>query len=115
MVEKLNYHNSNPRIGHLYITKQVLRYLKKTITLDIEWENNPAFHQLGEKYEDLGIVRYVDSKYAANLEDKKLIIGYCFFFSRAIVTWYIKRQRIVLTFTLEVKYVAMSKGARKKI
>ena len=71
---------------HLRIAKQVLRYLKKTITLGIKWGNNPARHQLKGRYEELGIVGYADSSYASNLKDKKSITGYCFFFAGAIVT-----------------------------
>ena len=40
--------------------------------------------------ESCGVVGYIDSNYADNLEAKKLIIGYCFFFSKVIITWYSK-------------------------
>ena len=36
VIEQLSRHNSDSRAGHLYITKQVLRYLKETIMLSIE-------------------------------------------------------------------------------
>ena len=36
MVKQLSYHNSDLQIRHLCIAKQVLRYLKKTITLGIQ-------------------------------------------------------------------------------
>lgn len=35
VVGQLSCHNSDPRVGHLRIAKQVLRYLKRTITLGI--------------------------------------------------------------------------------
>ena len=38
VVGQLSRHNSNPQIDHLYIAKQVLHYLKRMITLGIEWE-----------------------------------------------------------------------------
>lgn len=47
--------------------------------LGIKWANDSASHQLGEKYRELGVVRYAEISYAGNLEDKKLITRYCFF------------------------------------
>ena len=115
IVGQLSCHNLDPWTRHLRIAKQVLRYLKKTITQSMEWENDPAGHQSGGKYGELGVVRYTDSSYAGNLEDKKLIIGYCFFFSRAIVTWCSKRQRTVSISTPKAEYVAVSQSAREEV
>ena len=36
VVGQLSWHNSDPQMGHLRIAKQVLHYLKRTITLGIE-------------------------------------------------------------------------------
>lgn len=51
VVEKLNCHKSEPHAGYLCIVKQILWYLKKTITLDIEWGKSHAGHQSGGKIE----------------------------------------------------------------
>lgn len=88
---------------------------KKIITLGIEQQNNPASHQLGEKYGELGIVKYVDSSYAGDLENKKLITRYCFFFGRAIITWYSKQQYTVSIFISKAKYVAISQCIRENV
>ena len=85
VIGQLSYHNSDPQIGHLCIAKWVLHYLKKIITLGIRWKNNLIGHRLREKYEDLKVIRYADSSYANNLENKKSITKYYFFISRAIV------------------------------
>ena len=66
MVEQLSRHSSDPQMGHLRIAKQVLRYLKGTITLAIEWENNPEGHRSGRSYGELEIVEYADNSYAGN-------------------------------------------------
>lgn len=87
MVGQPSHHNSDPCIGHLRIAKQILCYLKKMITLDIKWGKDPVGHQLGGKYGELGVVKYADSSYTGNLEDRKLITGYCFFLSGVTVTW----------------------------
>ena len=115
VVGQLSCHNSDPQTGHLRIAKQVLRYLKGTITLGIQWGNDPAGHQLGGIYGELGVVRYADSSYAGNLEDRKSITEYCFFLGGAIVTWYSKQHYTISTSTSEAEYVAMSQGARKEV
>ena len=86
VVEQLSRHSWNPHVGYLRIAKQVFGYLKGTITLGIEWGNNLEGHRVGEKYGEIGIVGYVDSSYAGNIEDKKSITGYYFFLGRGIIT-----------------------------
>ena len=44
VVGQLSFHNSDPRVGELRIARQVLQYLKGTITLSIEWGRDPAGH-----------------------------------------------------------------------
>ena len=76
---------------HLRIAKQVVCYFKGTITLEIVWKNDPIGHQFEDKYGSLGVVSYINSNYADDLKDRKSIIRYNFFISRAIVTQYKKR------------------------
>ena len=86
VVAQLSHHSSNPRVGHLHIAKQVLCYLKSTITLGIEWGNNLEGHKVGEKYGEIGVVGYADSSYAGDIENRKSITKYYFFFDGGIIT-----------------------------
>ena len=86
VVGQLSRHNSDSRARHLRIAKQVLQYLKETITLGIEWSRDLAGYRLGENYGKLSIVKYADNSYAGDLDNRKLITGYCFFFGGGIVT-----------------------------
>lgn len=61
VVEQVSRRNSDPRAGHLRVAKQVLRYLKDTITLGIEWGKDPAAHRSDGRYEKMETVRYADS------------------------------------------------------
>ena len=115
VVEQLSHHNSNSHVGHLCIAKQVFSYLKGTITLGIEWGNDLLGHRAGEKYGEMDVVRYTDSSYAGDIEDKKSITGYCFFLDRGVITWCSKSQQTFSTSTSEAKYVAISPGAREGI
>ena len=85
VVGQLSRHNSDPRAEHHRIAKKVLRYLKGTITIGIEWGRDPAGHRLRGKYCKFGVVEYVDSSYAGDINDRKLITRYCFFLERGIV------------------------------
>lgn len=115
VVGQLSWHNSDLRAGHLRIAKQVLRYLKETITLGIVQENDLADHRCEDKYRPLGVVGYADNNYAGDPEDRKVVTGYCFFFGGAIVTWCSKQQRTVLTSTSKAEYIAVSQGAREAV
>ena len=63
----------------------------------------------------MGVVRYADSSYVGDIEDKKLITGYCFFLGGGVITWCSKQQRTVSTSTSEVEYVTVSQGAREGV
>lgn len=115
VVEQLSRHNSDLQVGHLRITKQVFHYLKGTITLGIVWGNDPAGHQSEDKYGSLGVMGYTNSNYTGDLEDRKSITQYCLFIGGAIVTWYSKQQRTVLTSTSEAEYVVISQRARERV
>lgn len=85
VIRQLNCHNSDLRMEYLHIAKQILCYLKRTITLGIEYGNDLASYRLSGRYGELKIVVYANSSYVGNLEDGKLITRYYFFFGRAII------------------------------
>lgn len=62
-----------------------------------------------------GLVKYVDSNYTDDLEDRKSVMENCFFLHGAIVSWCSKKQRIVLTSTIEAKYISLGHATRKSI
>lgn len=54
-------------------TKSILQYLKETILLRLIYERDTT--HLMELYKPYSIVRYADSNYAGNPEDRKSTIG----------------------------------------
>lgn len=114
VVGQLSRHNLDPQVGHLCITKQVIKYLRKTITLGIIQGNDLVGHRQ-KKYGLLGIVSYANSNYAGDRKDKKSIIGYCFSFKKAINIWFSKQQQSVLMSISETEYVAISYRAREEV
>ena len=52
------------------------------------------------------LIRFRDSSYAGNLEDRKSVMGYYYFIKRAILFWWSKNQRLVSISTTKAKYIA---------
>ena len=113
VVGQLSRYNSDPRIIHMRTAKSVLRYLKGTMSLGLIYGRDAA--HLMESYKPHGIVGYADSNYAGNPEDRKSIMGYCFFMNGAVVTWSSKKQRTVSTSTTEAEYIGLGHGAREGV
>ena len=62
-----------------------------------------------------GLIGYADSKFAKDLKDYKLVMGYFFFFNGAIILWSSKKERTVFTSTTETKYIALRYVAKKVV
>lgn len=90
----LSKHNLDPRIGHMKVAKKVICYLKGmmhlgfiygTQTKDVRKTKAPI------ALFSFRLIRYGDSSYVRDLEDKKLVMGYYYFFNRAIISWCSKK------------------------
>lgn len=62
-----------------------------------------------------GLIGYGDSSYAGDPEDRKIVIGYCYFINGAVVSWCSKKQKTVSTSTTEAEYIALGHPAREAI
>lgn len=83
---QLSCHILDLLAGHFYIAKQLLRYLKGIIILNIKWGRDLASHWSKKEYKEFGMVGYANSNYAGDFKNRKSIIGYCSLFRRAIIT-----------------------------
>ena len=115
VIRQHSRYNSDPRAVHIRIPKQTLQYLKRTSFIGIISRKDPASHQDNQTYNSLGLVSYTNNNYTGDIDDRKSITEYCFFFAKAITTWFNKRLQTMLTSISEVKYVAMSHGVREKV
>ena len=89
----------NPSEQHWLALKRVLRYLKESLQLELEFrkvENSPK------------LVGYVDADWASNIVDRKSTSGYSFFAYGCLVSWSSKKQTTVATSSCEAEYVALS-------
>lgn len=70
---------------------------------------------MGHDLTKYGLVGYAYSNYAGDPEDRKSVMGYCFFFNGALATWSSKKQRTVSMSTTKAEYIALEHGARKAV
>lgn len=98
-VGQLSKHNSDPQRGHLRAAKRVVRYLKGTINLGLVYGRSTRHPP------PYGLIGYADN-FARDPEDRKSVIGYCFFLNGAVVSWRSKKQQTVSTSTTEAEYIA---------
>ena len=98
VVGQLSKQNANPRMRHLKATKWVVRYLKGTMHLGLTYGAHPQSEKKAKAPASpppFGLIGYANSNYAGDPEDRKLIMGHCFFIHGALVSWCSKKQRTV--------------------
>lgn len=61
------------------------------------------------------LVRYRDSNFARDLEDRKSVMRYCFFLNDAVILWSSKKQRTILMLTTKAEYIVIGRIAREKV
>lgn len=62
-----------------------------------------------------GLVDYADSNFSKDPKDWKLVIGYCFFLNKAVVSWSSEKQKTVSTLITKGKYIALGYVARETV
>ena len=97
---------SNPEFGHWKAARNVLRYLKDTKTFGIMYKG-PNSNQ------DIKMLVYSDSDFAADVVNRTAIVGHCFLFCSAVVSWRSKKQEVVAQSTVEAEYIALSFAVRE--
>lgn len=114
VVGRLSKYNTNPRKDHLKVAKRVIRYLKRTMHLELVYGQYPDGSSPISSA-PYGLIGYGDSNFAGDPEDRKSVIRYCFFLNGAVVSWSNKKQRTVLTSTTEAEYIAIGHAAREGV
>ena len=90
-------HMEHPTQEHYIGVKRVLRYLKGT-------ENYGLFYKKGDLKGEL--IRYSDSDFAGDSNDRKSTSGHIFFFGGMAVSWSSQKQSIVALSSCEAEYIA---------
>jgi hypothetical protein len=103
-VNQLCRHMSNPRAVHWSAAKRVLRYLKGTTNLGLEFRRtDPAEPWVG----------YADADYAGDTQTRQSTSGFCFMLASACFSWRCMKQRCVALSTAEAEIIALTEAAKQ--
>jgi hypothetical protein len=122
-VTALSRYNVQPLQMHATAAKRVLRYLKTTSELRIEYRRLSSSSYPHNP--DINIIGYTDSDWAGNLTTRKSVGGCVFGLGyvntsqepvmSGLIHWQAKSQSVVALSTLEAEYIACSHATRESI
>lgn len=82
-----------------------MRYLKGTVDIKLTYNKNSSAKITG----------FNDADWANDPSDRKSITGCIFIISRAPISWFSKKQRVVALSTVEAEYMALSFACQEAI
>ncbi|XP_070031829.1 secreted RxLR effector protein 161-like [Nicotiana tomentosiformis] len=85
-----------PTSTHLKVARRIPRYLKCTFDFGLFYSS----------FSDIDLMRYCDSDYAGDIDDRKNTTVFVFFLGDYVISWSLKKQSIVTLSTCEGEYVA---------
>jgi hypothetical protein len=112
-VNQLSRFQQNPSAAHLEAGWYVLRYLKGTPSLPIEFRpNTTEMNQQKGKHEDQVsdalVTAYTDADWGGDLNDRKSTTGFVVQVYGCTISWQSKKQATVALSTAEAEYMAIS-------
>ena len=87
----------NSTTEHMSTIKRILRYVKGTLDLGLDYEKNEAYIKL---------VTYSDTDYVGEPDDRKSTLEMAFFLGNNLICWASQKQKIVALSSYEAEYVA---------
>ena len=95
---------ANPGKEHWKAVQWIFRYLRGT---------SNAYLQFGKTRD--GLVGFVDSDFAGDLDKRRSLTGYVFTIGGCAVSWRVTLQSIVACSTTDAEYMAISKACKEAI
>eukprot|EP00253_Pinus_taeda_P033542 PITA_33542 len=96
-VNMLSQHMVEPHHIHWNDAKNLLRYLRGTITYGLRYTAR-----------DVRLLGYTDADWESNVEDRKSTSRYCFSPGYTLISWMNKRQKLVALSTAAIEYIVAS-------
>lgn len=99
--------------------KRVVKYLKGSIMYlglvynrhVIGQRNNEGFHSL----QPFGLIGYANRNLVSGPENRKPVMGYCFFMAGALLLWSSNKQRTVSSSITEAEYIVLGYALREEV
>ena len=110
-VNKLSAYTANPSLQHIGAAKRILRYLKGTKNLAIQYSAKRNNSEIPQENPNL-FYGYADAAYA-NTDDYKSTSGYVFLVGGGAITWRSKKQTMISLSSTEAEYIALSEAGRE--
>jgi hypothetical protein len=104
-VSKLSQKMSNPDHDDWIAAKRVLRYLKGSTSLALNYKKNETNELIG----------YVDADWGNDSDSRRSTTGYVFLLAGAAISWISKRQATVALSSTEAEYMAACTATREAI
>ena len=106
-VSLVSRYMSNPNKSHWLAVKWLARYLKGTQDTCLMYKSLNT--------EKISICGFCDSDYAADLDKRRSISGYCFTFGGNLISWKSSLQHIVALSTTEAEYIALTEAIKEAL
>lgn len=97
-VNMVSRFSKNPGRVHWAAVKRILRYLKGTANMKLEYSKDGNSDILG----------YCDADWASDLDERKSTTGYVFNLQGGAISWNSKKQQTVALSTTEAEYMSLS-------
>ena len=97
--------NSAPTEAHLTAVKRILRYLKGTIDLSLQYKCT----------KNIEVTGYSDADWASDMDSRRSTTGNVFKMAAGAVTWLSQKQSTVALSTAEAEYIALSSATQEVI
>ena len=103
-VAVVSRYNSSPTVTHFTAVKRILRYLKGTINLSLQYEVT------GQK-----IIGYSDADWANDLNNRHSTTGNVFVMAGGAISWLSQKQPTVALSTSEAEYMSLGSATQEAI
>ena len=103
----VNQFSSNPNGEHWQSVKRILRYIKGTLDLGIQFD--------GSKEDEVKLSGFVDADWGGDVNGRKSQSGYIFSLCGGVVSWASKKQTSVALSSTEAEYVAACLATQEAI
>ncbi|KAH9762091.1 retrovirus-related pol polyprotein from transposon RE1 [Citrus sinensis] len=100
-VNKLSQFLSSSTVTHWQACKRILRYLKGTVSLGLQFYNHGSLH----------VDCFSDADWAGDRDDRRSVAGYCVYMGPNLVSWCSKKQAVVSRSSAESEYQALAMAA----